>query len=123
MNAAALVDTATELAYLVRLETPAEVRRVVTHDIHPDDKDALLILLAALVDIDRTRAQHIRAIETSPTLGNVLDRLTDRLTDAAIASYEPEHTAYLYGDRDPEVVARARAYATAHSTTEAQWSG
>lgn len=117
MNAAhTLVDTAAELAYLVRLETPAEVHRAITEDIHPHDKDALLVLLAALVDIDRTHAEMLQAVQSAPTIASALDRFNA----ARVASYEPEHVAWVHGDRDPEVVNRARQYAAAAG---APWNG
>lgn len=106
MSADLLVDTATSLAYLVRCSTPDEVRHAITHDIRDEDKDALLVLLAGLIDIDRTRRQLLDDIRQSPTLGGIITSLQR----ARIQSYEPSWVAWKHGDRDPNVVHRAHQY-------------
>lgn len=110
MSTDTLLDAATELAYLVRHEPSATVAAAIRDGIRPEDKNALIVLLAALIDIDKTRTELAATLRAAPTVMTALHQLQQ----ARVVSYRPQYEAWQHGDRDPEVVNHARQYA-AHS--------
>lgn len=105
-TAESLVGTATELAFLVRTSPPDEVRDAITHGIRAEDKDALLVVLAALVDIDRSRRELLDDIRRSPMLGETITNMQQAARHACVGAW----LAYQHGDRDPQVVRQAHRY-------------